>query len=78
MVFGALTRKQIYHLRSDVDLRVWELPERKYYRAVAQLLHLDPKHEIDLVWIEDVSNFLKKSFSLGGFQQTNAEDLFLG
>ena len=68
VVIGSLTHKQRYHQRSDVDLVVWELPEKKYYRAVAQLLHLDPKQEIDLVRVEDVSDSLKKHIEQEGIE----------
>ncbi len=36
-----------------MDLAVWGLDERRYYRLVAQLLALDPGIKIDLVMIED-------------------------
>ena len=51
-----------------MDLAVWELPEKKYYRAVAQLLHLDPGHGIDLVRIEDASDSLKKHIKQEGIE----------
>jgi len=68
VVIGSLTYKQRYHQRSDVDLAVWELSEKKYYRAVARLLHLDPRHEIDLVRIEDVSDSLRKHIEQEGIE----------
>jgi len=68
VAFGSLTHKHRYHQRSDVDLAVWELPEKKYYRAVAQLLHLDPGHGIDLVRIEDASDSLKNHIEQEGIE----------
>lgn len=68
VAIGSLTHKQRYHQRSDVDLAVWELPEKKYYRAVAQLLYLEPEHEIDLVRIEDASDSLKKHIEQEGIE----------
>lgn len=53
VVFGSLVRSDLFHPRSDVDLAVWGLDEKEYYRAVAQLLALDPTIEIDLVMAED-------------------------
>jgi predicted nucleotidyltransferase len=53
MVFGSLVRSGLFHLRSDVDLAVWGLDERVYYRAVSQLLSLDPSIEVDLVIAEE-------------------------
>ena len=68
VAIGSLTHKHRYHQRSDVDLAVWELPEKKYYRAVAQLLYLDPGHGIDLVRIEDASDSLKKHIEQEGIE----------
>ena len=68
VAIGSLIHKHRYHQRSDVDLAVWELPEKKYYRAVAQLLHLDPGHGIDLVRIEDASDSLKKHIEQEGIE----------
>jgi predicted nucleotidyltransferase len=51
-VFGSLVRPKGFHLRSDVDLAVWGLDERLYFRAVAHLLDLDPSIEVDLVEVE--------------------------
>ena len=48
-VFGSLVRKGSFHRRSDVDLAVWGLDERMYYRAVSRLLDLDPVVSVDLV-----------------------------
>jgi len=53
VVFGSLVRQNLFHSRSDVDLAVWGLEERSYYRAVAQLLALDPAVEVDLVMAEE-------------------------
>jgi predicted nucleotidyltransferase len=53
LVFGSLVRSHLFHSRSDVDLAVWGLEERQYYRAVAQVLALDPAVEIDLVRVEE-------------------------
>ena len=53
VVFGSLVREDLFHPQSDVDLAVWGLDERRYYRLVAQLLALDPGIKIDLVMIED-------------------------
>ena len=68
VVIGSLTHRQRYHHRSDVDLVVWDLPENNYYRAVAQLLKINPRHEIDLVRIEDISDSLKKHIEQEGIE----------
>jgi predicted nucleotidyltransferase len=53
--FGSLVHPELFHAQSDVDLAVWGLDQQQYYRAVAQLLALDPTVEIDLVMVEDAS-----------------------
>ena len=52
MAFGSITQKNLYHLHSDLDLAVWGLDEKHYYRAVAKLLELDPDERVDLVRID--------------------------
>jgi predicted nucleotidyltransferase len=51
-VFGSLSQPGLFHERSDLDLAVWGLDERDYYRAVACLLSIDPAIEVDLVEAE--------------------------
>ena len=53
VMFGSLARPDLFHPQSDVDIAVWGLDERRYYRAVAQLLTLDPTIGIDLVMVQD-------------------------
>ena len=53
-LFGSLVRSELFHARSDIDLAVWGLDEKQYYRAVARLLALDPAFEIDLVMGEEI------------------------
>lgn len=52
-VFGSLVQADLFHRRSDIDLAVWGLDERVYYRAVGQLQALEPTLSIDLVRIEE-------------------------
>ncbi len=51
-IFGSLLKPQLFHRRSDVDLAVWGLRESDYFRAVSQLLSLDPDIAIDLIEME--------------------------
>ena len=51
-VFGSVSSAQRFHQRSDVDLAVWGLDEKAYYRAVSRLLDVDPAIPIDLVEME--------------------------
>lgn len=53
-LFGSLVRSELFHTRSDIDLAVWGLDEKHYYRAVARLLALDAAFEVDLVMGEKV------------------------
>jgi predicted nucleotidyltransferase len=64
--FGSLVHPELFHAQSDVDLAVWGLDQRKYYRAVAQLLALDPTIEIDLVMVEDASAPLRDRIEAEG------------
>ena len=53
MVFGSLVHPTLFHERSDVDLAVWGLRGREYYRAVSVLLDIEPSISIDLIAFED-------------------------
>jgi predicted nucleotidyltransferase len=57
-LFGSLVRSELFHTRSDIDLAVWGLDKKHYYRAVAQLLALDAEFEVDLVMAEEVPGSL--------------------
>jgi len=60
-VFGSLVNKELFHMRSDVDLAAWGMDDREFYRAVGQLLTLDPEIKVDVVMAEHVSSsFLKR------------------
>jgi predicted nucleotidyltransferase len=58
-VFGSITQKELYHLHSDLDIAVWGLDEKKFHRAVAKLLELEPSQRVDLVRIEDARDSLQ-------------------
>ena len=53
MVFGSLLHPTLFHERSDVDLAVWGLSGRAYYRAVSVLLDIEPSISVDLIAFED-------------------------
>jgi len=59
VAFGSLTQLPLFHARSDVDLAVWGLDERVYYRAVGHLQSMDAEISVDLVMIEDAKPSLK-------------------
>ena len=55
MMFGSLVRRRGFHMGSDIDLAVWGLEERRYYRAVSRLLDLDPAIQVDLILGEEAA-----------------------
>ena len=52
VVFGSVLTPKRFHERSDVDLAVWGLDERLYYKVVSRLLDLDATISVDLVEAE--------------------------
>ena len=62
-VFGSLVHPALFHVHSDIDLAVWGLDERSYYRAVGELQALNPEFGIDLVRIEDASALLRQTIA---------------
>lgn len=60
VVFGSLVKEELFHNRSDIDLAVWGMAEKEYYRAVAHLLTLDREIGIDLIMVEAAPAPLRK------------------
>lgn len=52
VVFGSLTNRELFHIRSDVDLAVWGLSDEQCWRAWGVLLDLSPEFSVDLVNVE--------------------------
>ena len=52
VAFGSVLSSKRFHQRSDIDLAVWGLDEKVYYRAVARLLDLDETISVDLIEAE--------------------------
>ena len=52
VLYGSLLQPELFHLRSDVDLAVWDV--QHYFRAVARLIDLNPEIDVNLAPIEDV------------------------
>lgn len=65
-VFGSLAHRELYHAQSDVDLAVWGLDQRQYYRAVAQVQDLDTSFEVDLVSVEEAAASLQSRIAAEG------------
>jgi predicted nucleotidyltransferase len=66
VVFGSVNVPERFHRYSDVDLAVWGLDERDYYRAVSRLLDLDFDISVDLVEAELASSTLLAIIELEG------------
>lgn len=58
-LFGSLLHREQIHDHSDIDLAVWGMNEKVYYRASGELLGLDSDFEVDLVMIEDATESLR-------------------
>lgn len=68
VVFGSLTNRELFHIRSDIDLAVWGLPDKLYFRAVGALLDLSPELSVDLVPFSDASDSLRKAIEMEGVE----------
>jgi uncharacterized protein len=51
VVFGSLLHPELFHLRSDIDLGIWDI--QNYFRAVSRLMDIDPAIDFDLIPVED-------------------------
>lgn len=61
VAFGSIVNPRLFHAHSDVDIAVWGLTGRRYYRAVGILQSLDPDIEVDLVAFENASNSIRET-----------------
>ena len=68
VVFGSLVDRSLFHVHSDVDLAVWGLPEKVYYRAVGRLQALDTIVAVDLIRIEEAPATLQVVISRDGIE----------
>jgi predicted nucleotidyltransferase len=59
LMFGSLVHPPLFHIHSDVDLAVWGLAGKEYYRAVGILQGLDPEIGVDLIAFEDASTSIQ-------------------
>lgn len=65
VAFGSLTQPALFHKHSDVDLAVWGLAERDYFRAVGILQGLDDSIEVDLIEYENASDSMQATIQRG-------------
>lgn len=62
VLFGSLARDGPFDEHSDIDLIAWDIDEMKLYRALADLLAIDPWISVDLLLAEEARNsFLKRA-----------------
>ncbi|MCA9942563.1 MAG: nucleotidyltransferase domain-containing protein [Ardenticatenaceae bacterium] len=68
VVFGSLTNRELFHIRSDIDLAVWGLPDKQYFRASGAVLDISPEFLVDLVPFTDASNSLRRTIETEGIE----------
>lgn len=68
VVFGSLTNRELFHIRSDIDLAVWGLSDEQYFRALGILLDSSPEFLVDLVPFADASDSLCKAIEDEGIE----------
>jgi predicted nucleotidyltransferase len=66
VVFGSLTNPLLFHERSDIDLAVWGIAERRYDEATERLQRLDFGFRIDLVQFADAQPLLQAAIERNG------------
>jgi predicted nucleotidyltransferase len=66
VLFGSTVQPRLFHIRSDVDLAVWGLDDRVYFRAVGALLGIDPDISVDLVAFETASPAMQETILRDG------------
>jgi predicted nucleotidyltransferase len=67
-VFGSLLRKELFHPNSDIDLAVWGIKEKEYFRAVSRVLDLDSEITADLVMADDAKPSLYERIETEGIE----------
>lgn len=68
VVFGSLTNRKLFHIRSDIDLAVWGLPDKLYFRALGAVLDMSPEFLVDLVPFTDASDSLRRTIETEGIE----------
>jgi predicted nucleotidyltransferase len=68
VAFGSLVDRSFFHVRSDVDLAVWGLAEKVYYRAVGRLQALDTAVSVDLIRFEEAPAALQAVITRDGVE----------
>ena len=68
VVFGSGTSPARFGLSSDLDLAAWGIDERRYLKAVARLLDIDPELQVDLVAVEEAPAALRVTIETEGVE----------
>lgn len=65
VVFGSLLDASRIHLHSDIDLAVWGMDPKLYFKAVAYLQDIDPDFEVDLVEPDSAYSYMQEAIEQG-------------
>ena len=68
VVFGSLTNRELFHIRSDIDLAVWGLSDDQHWQALGVMLDLSPEFTVDLVSFVDASESLRQAIETEGVE----------
>ncbi len=66
ILFGSTLERDRFHLTSDLDLAISELPPEQFFTAVAQLQDLSPNFKVDLIQLEHCQESLQKAILAEG------------
>ena len=61
VLFGSVAVPDLFHARSDIDLAVWGLDEREYFRVVGLLQAINPEFSIDLILFTEAPDMLQEA-----------------
>ncbi|MGK7945276.1 MAG: nucleotidyltransferase family protein [Microcystaceae cyanobacterium] len=65
VLFGSLLNYEKMTSHSDIDLAVWGLPEKDYFKAVGFLLEIAAGFSVDLVEIQNVRTYILPAINQG-------------
>lgn len=65
VLFGSLLNYEEMNKDSDIDLAVWNLPEKEYFNAVGFLLEISEDFSIDLVEAEKAKSYILDAINQG-------------
>ena len=65
ILFGSLLNYEKMTPHSDIDLAVWGLPEKDYFKAVGFLLEIADSFSINLVEIQNVRPYILPAIDQG-------------